>query len=395
MKICNILGARPQFIKYFPISRAIKAHNSKNKDSIVDILVHTGQHYDYKMSSVFFDELGIRKPDYHLGVGSASHGRQTGEILRKTEEVLVKENPDVVMVYGDTNTTLAGALAAAKLQIPVAHVEAGLRSFNQHMPEEINRVATDHISSLLFCPSRTSVEQLKREGFDHVINKGCLCDEDTFQGFGQNKTGLNGSTPLVINSGDVMYDVFLFARDIALSKSGILERLQLTNQDFGLLTMHRAENTDDEEQFLQRVRFVRKSFKGRKIIFPVHPRTRERVQQFRSEFGPDVQMIDPVSYFDLLMLLEACDFVLTDSGGLQKEAYWAKKPCITLRDETEWVETLQHGWNTLYANYKGIPKKQGKHQQIYGNGRAAQIIVQALNTIMKNGILSKCFLNWS
>ncbi|MFO7890670.1 MAG: UDP-N-acetyl glucosamine 2-epimerase [bacterium] len=379
-KCCHIVGARPQFIKYFPVFRATKEYNKKAKknDVLQDILIHTGQHYDYAMSKIFFDEFGLKEPDYHLEVGSGTHGQQTGDILKHTEAVLQQIKPDIVIVYGDTNTTLGGALAAVKLHIPVAHVEAGLRSFNRHMPEEINRITTDHISSLLFCPSKTAVNNLKKEGFENFFNEGDLCDIHTFNS-DNDKKFFNGSVPVVINSGDVMYDVFLDARKIAQRKSSILEKLKLQNKEFGLLTMHRAENTDDIKQFLELARFIRSYFKGKSIIFPVHPRIRKRVQQYKQDFGPDVIMLEPVSYFDLLMLLEACSFVLTDSGGLQKEAYWAKKPCVTLRNETEWVETLENGYNILMSDYKQINKFFANNNKLYGDGKAADLILRFLN----------------
>jgi len=381
-KCCHIVGARPQFIKYFPIYRATEEYNkkTKNKDVIQDILVHTGQHYDYEMSKIFFDEFGLKEPDYHLEVGSGTHGKQTGDILTKTEAVFQKIKPDVVIVYGDTNTTLGGALAAVKLHIPVAHVEAGLRSFNRRMPEEINRITTDHISSLLFCPCKTAVDNLKKEGFENFFNEGNLCGINILN-TGKDKNFQDNSVPMVINTGDVMYDVFLYARKIAQKKSNILKKLKLHNKDFGLLTMHRAENTDDIKQFLKRARFINDNFKGKRIIFPVHPRIRKQVQQYKQEFGADIMIIYPVSYFDLLMLLETCDFVLTDSGGLQKEAYWAKKPCVTLRDETEWVKTIESGCNTLMSNFKQINKFAEDNNTLYGDGKSPNILKISCNNL--------------
>ncbi|HET55154.1 MAG TPA: UDP-N-acetyl glucosamine 2-epimerase [Ignavibacteria bacterium] len=374
MTVSHIVGARPQFIKYFPVFRAMERHNEKADEAgrIQDVLIHTGQHYDYAMSKRFFDEFGLKEPDYHLNVGSASHGKQTGEILKKTEAVLRKVRPDVVMVYGDTNSTLGGALAAVKLHLPVAHVEAGLRSYNRRMPEEINRIAADHVSSMLFCPGRAAVENLKKEGFTNVLNEGNLVDgAEAEPGPGRPDDG----RPVVVNSGDVMYDVFLHARGLAAGKSRIVEKLGLTGRSFGLLTLHRAENTDDLKQFLKRAGFVKHVFKEHPILFPAHPRIRKQAEAHMQAFGRHVTLIDPVGYFDLLRLLEACDFVLTDSGGLQKEAYWSRKQCVTLREETEWVETLESEWNTLAGEFKGLWKPDQGEDTVYGHGRAAEGIV--------------------
>jgi UDP-N-acetylglucosamine 2-epimerase len=322
MKVVNVVGARPQFIKLAPILKAVERHNQQYPNRpIQEILVHTGQHYDYEMSQVFFDELGLKVPDYHLGVGSGSHGYQTGEMLKRIEEVLLKEKPDLVMVYGDTNTTLAGGLAASKLHIPVAHVEAGLRSFNKKMPEEINRVLTDHLSDLLFCLTQTAVENLRREG----IEKG------------------------VYLVGDVMYDAVLLYLDLAERKSEIMERLGLKPKSYALATVHRAENTDQPERLrtifdgLERV-----AEEGLSVILPLHPRTRKHLNTLGIH-PKEVQVLDPVSYLDMLVLEKNARVILTDSGGVQKEAFFFRVPCVTLREETEWVETVERGWNTLDA----------------------------------------------
>ncbi|PWH19386.1 MAG: UDP-N-acetylglucosamine 2-epimerase (non-hydrolyzing) [Ardenticatenia bacterium] len=320
MKLVDIVGARPQFIKVAPVLRAIAQHGQEHPDRPVqEILVHTGQHYDYEMSGVFFDELGLKSPDYHLGVGSGTHGYQTGEMLKRIEEVLLAEDPDLVMVYGDTNSTLAGALAAAKLHIPVAHVEAGLRSFNRRMPEEINRVLTDHVSELLFCPTQTAVENLRREG----ITKG------------------------VHLVGDVMYDAALQYLALAERKSRILERLGLEPRGYALATVHRAENADNPEHL--RAIFVgleRVAKDGLPVMLPLHPRTRRQVEALG--LSPDgVQLLEPVSYLDMLLLEKNACVILTDSGGVQKEAFFFRVPCVTLREETEWVETVEAGWNVL------------------------------------------------
>ncbi len=319
MKIISVVGARPQFIKLSSLSKELR---KKHKE----IILHTGQHYDDELSRVFFSELSIPKPDYNLGIGSFEHGQQTGRMLEAIEEVLLFEKPDMVMVYGDTNSTLAGALAAAKQNIPVAHVEAGLRSFKKSMPEEINRVLTDHLSSLLFCPTPTSVKNLKKEG----ITKG------------------------VYLVGDVMYDSLRENLDVALKKSKITSRLNLQKKEFYLITVHRAENTDTKKNLEKITRIVNSL--DRKIVFPIHPRTRKRLSEFRLLerllSKKDIILIDPVSYLDMLILEKNARCVLTDSGGVQKEAYFLKTPCLTLRDETEWVETLEDGYNKLVGKEK-------------------------------------------
>lgn len=376
MKIANIVGARPQFIKYFPVSEAIK--NFKNTSGVVvqDILIHTGQHYDYSMSKIFFDEFGIREPHYHLGVGSCTHGAQTGQILQKVEDVLIKEKPDVVVVYGDTNTTLGGALAASKLHIPIVHVEAGLRSYNKYMPEEINRVLTDHISSILICPTEAAVGNLRREGFTNILNDGKLYD--AFDGRCHKATD-DITNSLVINVGDVMYDVLLYAVEIATRRSKIMEQLQVSSKDYCLLTIHRAENTDDQERLKEVINFVNDVSAGTRIIFPVHPRAKKAFETMKIRFRDDVSSIEPLGYFDMVMLLKNSKCVLTDSGGLQKEAYWLKVPCITLRNETEWVETTRSGWNVLYKDYKGQHDLSGNDGRYYGDGKAAEKIIHVLS----------------
>jgi len=363
MKIVNIVGARPQFIKLAPVLKAIQRYNEEHEDlPIHEVLVHTGQHYDYEMSQVFFDELGLKSPNYHLGVGSGTHAEQTAEMLKRIEQVLMKEKPDVVMVYGDTNSTLAGALAAAKLHIPVAHVEAGLRSFNKRMPEEINRVLTDHISDFLFCPTQTAVNNLKQEG----ITKG------------------------VYLVGDVMYDAVLMYGELAGRKSNILKTLNLKPKTYALATVHRAENTDDPE----RLSTIFKAFKeiaenGLPVVVPLHPRTRNAL--FSLEPNPlshkpaFLHLIDPVSYLDMLVLEKNAKVILTDSGGVQKEAFFFKVPCVTLREETEWVETVESGWNTLASCdlqriVQGAIKIQlgAKSAWAYGNGKAAEKVVRVI-----------------
>jgi UDP-GlcNAc3NAcA epimerase len=311
MKVLTIVGARPQFIKAAPVSRELRKQHH-------EVLVHTGQHYDATMSDIFFRELEIPEPDYNLAIGSGPHGEQTGAMLAAIERVLLVENPNWVLVYGDTNSTLAGALAAAKLHCKVAHVEAGLRSFNRRMPEELNRVLTDHISDLLFCPTETAVDNLAREGITDGVH-------------------------LV---GDVMHEALLWAAEKAKVRSTILQDLRVERKRYLLVTVHRAENTDDPA----RLRAILDAFAaiGEQIVFPVHPRTRKALQDLAVGSLPrHVKMIEPVGYLDMVELEHSARLILTDSGGIQKEAYWFGVPCITLRDETEWVETVTSGWNVL------------------------------------------------
>jgi len=376
MKIVTIVGARPQFIKAGVVSRAIQGFNRRvKKKQIREVLVHTGQHYDYLMDRVFFEELELPKPDYHLGVGSGSHGRQTGIMLERIEAVLKKEKPMVVMVYGDTNSTLAGALAAAKLNIPIAHVEAGLRSYNHAMPEEINRVLTDHLSTFLFCPTSQAVENLAKEGIRP----------------GQGK--------IVKNVGDVMYDSILYYSKLAEKKSTILHGLNLVNRQsvppgrdnpqYYLATLHRAENTDDPKVLKSILKALNEIGRDTSVILPLHPRTKKRmkVHHLISKFK-NIKFIEPVSYLDMLRLEKNAKAILTDSGGVQKEAYWLKVPCFTLRDETEWVETVKSGWNELVGTgTKGIvervshlrmKKSSGKKMGIFGDGKASEKIIQII-----------------
>lgn len=319
MKILTIVGARPQFIKAAAVSREIRKHGC-------EVLVHTGQHYDENMSQVFFDELDIPRPDYNLGIGSGGHGAQTGAMLSAIEDVLLKEKPDRLMVYGDTNSTLAGALAAVKLHIPVAHVEAGLRSFNRRMPEEINRVLTDHVSDLLFCPSATAVTNLAAEGIVSGVHQ----------------------------VGDVMHEALMHAVVVAKRKSDVLERLHLEAGRYCLATIHRAENTDNPDCLGRLMAALREVSQRLPVIFPVHPRTRGKLAAlFRDHEGLEgsgLRLLDPLGYLDMVMLEAGASVILTDSGGIQKEAYWLRVPCVTLREETEWVETVQQGWNVLVGS---------------------------------------------
>jgi UDP-N-acetylglucosamine 2-epimerase len=361
MKLVDIVGARPQFIKVGPILRAIEKHNREHPDrTITEILVHTGQHYDYTLSSVFFDELELKEPDYHLGVGSGTHGYQTGEMVKRIEEVLLKEKPDLVMVYGDTNSTLAGALAAAKLHIPVAHVEAGLRSFNKKMPEEINRVLTDHISDLLFCPTETAVKNLEREGITQGVHM----------------------------LGDVMYDSVLYNAELAERKSDILTRLGLKPRAYALATIHRAENTDNVERLQSIFQALEEIARGGlRVIVPLHPRTRKRIAECGLE-PKEVQVLQPVSYLEMLLLEKYAKIILTDSGGVQKEAFFFQVPCVTLREETEWVETVELGWNVLAGCDRQHILEAARTMRPpsgsaapYGDGQAAERIVELVRKI--------------
>jgi UDP-GlcNAc3NAcA epimerase len=377
MKICHIVGARPQFIKYIAVHRAM-ARNADHSN-IQSFLVHTGQHYDYNMSKIFFDESNVPEPDIHLNVGSGTHGEQTSKILSLGESVLIKEKPDLVMVYGDTNSTLAGALAASKLHIPVLHVEAGLRSFNRVMAEEINRIVTDHISTVLFCPSQVAVHNLKKEGFRSVLNEHLSDDVDLYEQL-EKVLVIDNNHPLVVNSGDVMYDAVLFFSSIAQKRSSILETLDLEGA-YALMTLHRAENTDNEQKFKEVANFVNKIAENQQVVFPIHPRTRKKYEKGNWPFHPDIKVIDPVSYFDALKLLSNSCLLMTDSGGMQKEAYWLQVPCITLREETEWIETVKNGWNVLYKQYTGKHNYQKSSKQVYGDGHAAELIINLISRL--------------
>lgn len=349
MRIVSIVGARPQFIKCAPVSKELRKNNH-------EILIHTGQHYDYELSKVFFDQLGIPKPDYNLGVGSASHGKQTGMMLVEIEKVLLDEKPDFVLVYGDTNSTLAGALASVKLHIPIGHVEAGLRSFDRSMPEEINRVLTDHASDILFVPTKTAVANLKNEG---------VCKS-------------------VFLVGDVMYDVLKQSITIA-RKSQILETLAIKPKEYFLATIHRPSNTDTIDTLSTILEVL--SSADKKVIFPIHPRTKHFIKKHGLERSivKNVQMIKSVSYFDFLWLEQNAEKILTDSGGIQKESYILKVPCITLRENTEWVETIEDGWNILVGTKKEEIldaihnfNPTGKQRDLFGTGDASTKIVKII-----------------
>ena len=362
LKIVTIVGARPQFVKAAAVSRALATFNEQSNNlSFEEQIVHTGQHYDENMSKVFFDQLGIPHPSINLEVGSGSHGRQSGVMLEKIESVLLKSRPDWVLVFGDTNSTLAAALAAAKIHIPVVHVESGLRSFNRQMPEEINRVVVDHISSILFCPTDTAVQNLANEG----ITEG------------------------VYQVGDVMYDSVLFNTSLAERSSTILDQLELKSKFFYLATIHRPENTDNKDRLdsildaLDRIDMP--------VLLPMHPRTRDILGARLDEIGSGIRITDPVSYLDMLMLEKNARVILTDSGGMQKEAYWANVPCITLRDETEWTELVKAGCNRVVgSDTSAIIDAVGKAEneaangfvtnasKLYGDGHSAEKIAAVL-----------------
>lgn len=350
MRILSVIGARPQFIKCAPLSRSIRREHE-------EILVHTGQHYDAEMSDIFFEELNIPLPDYNLGIGSSSHGEQTGEMLIAIEKVLHKEKPDIVLVYGDTNSTLAGALAASKLHIKVAHVEAGLRSFDRNMPEEINRVITDHISSLLFCPTDSAVINLRKEGI------------------------LSG----VHQVGDVMLDALKYNLKIAEERSTILDDLNLISKGYLVVTVHRPSNTDSLENLSSIVKALCNS--DLPVVFPVHPRTKKCLKQYElwEKLDGNIKVVPPLGYLEMLQLTANARKVLTDSGGIQKEAYMLKVPCITMRKNTEWIETIEDGWNVLVgADYESIMDSIGHFEgtksigNVFGNGDAAERICDAL-----------------
>jgi len=394
MKIVTIIGARPQFIKAATVSRAISRHNNStnSSNSITEVIVHTGQHYDHNMSKIFFDELGIPEPEYNLDIGSDTHGRQTGKMLSSIEGVLEKEMPDWVLVYGDTNSTLAGALAASKLNIPVVHVEAGLRSFNRKMPEEINRIVADHLSAILFCPTETAAKNLQKEGFTNIVNDGKLIDENL------SKNTLSASSfellPSVLNVGDVMYDSVLYYSDKAENHSNIMKQFGIKPREYGLVTIHRAENTDDPIRLTRILEELKAVSKELLIIWPMHPRNKKFVNNLNLDIGHNrFRVVDPVGYLDFVHLEKKAGMIFTDSGGVQKEAYFFQVPCVTLRDETEWIETVQSGMNILAGANKNrifevFKKMCGKTAGIalgsFGDGFASRRIVDVLALGTKN-----------
>jgi UDP-N-acetylglucosamine 2-epimerase len=348
VRIVSVVGARPEFIQATPVSRVLRNQHQ-------EILVHTGQHYDYLMSQAFFDELDIPAPDYNLEVGSGSHGRQTAQILVRMEEVLLKEQPDLVIIRGDTNSTLAGALAASKLHIPVAHIEAGERSYDRHMPEEINRLVADCLADIHFCASQEAVRRLASEGI----------------------------TDTAYWVGDVMLDAMLQYRSIARRESDILARLNLPPDGYALVTIHRAANTDDPRRFHRIVEAL--NGVQETIVFPAHPRARKALDRIGAHFENHIGLIDPVGYFDMMVLEENARLIATDSGGVQREAYFLGVPCLTLRDETEWIETVTVGWNRLVGTepmrildaWSSFEPPE-ERPPIFGDGTAGQRIAQIL-----------------
>lgn len=350
MNIITIVGARPQFVKAAVVSREIGKHAD-----IHETIIHTGQHFDPNMSDLFFEEMRIPAPGYNLNINSLSHGAMTGKMLEEIEKVLLDKKPDWVLVYGDTNSTLAGALAAKKLHIKVAHVEAGLRSFNMEMPEEINRILTDRISDILFCPTETAIRNLQNEGFGHFPSR-------------------------IVLSGDVMLDAALFYRQYSRPP-----QIEL-NRDFVLATLHRAENTDRPQNLLEIIRALETISREQDVILPLHPRTRAKLEALNYDTRhSSIRFIEPVGYLEMIYLLDKCSLVMTDSGGLQKEAFFFRKYCITLRNETEWTELVDHGYNALAGNsYDKIIQayREQPHPDfstlLYGDGHAAKVIVDTL-----------------
>ncbi len=357
MKILTIIGARPQFIKAAAVSRMFSQHLNIN-----EIILHTGQHYDKNMSDIFFDEMNIPRPNYHLEINTLSHGAMTGRMMEAIEKILEIENPDFTMVYGDTNSTLAGALSAKKKHCKIVHVEAGLRSFNMDMPEEINRILTDRISDVLFCPTDTAVLNLYNEGFDKFQSK-------------------------IIQNGDVMEDAALFYSKMAGEKSTIIQDLKLEGRDFVLCTIHRAENTDDPQRLTSLIDAINKINLKMDVVIPLHPRTLNKIKA--NNISLNAKILSPIGYFDMIRLIQESRLIMTDSGGLQKEAFFFNKYCLTLRDQTEWVELVNHDYNRLTGvdsleiikafDYFMV-KTFNKAHDFYGGGKASSIIVDTLLT---------------
>ncbi|SOU87691.1 non-hydrolyzing UDP-N-acetylglucosamine 2-epimerase [Tenacibaculum dicentrarchi] len=358
-KIVTILGARPQFVKGAVLSRVIKNHRE-----IEEVIVHTGQHFDANMSAVFFDEMQIPKPKYNLNINGLNHGAMTGQMLEKIEEILLVEKPDAIVVYGDTNSTVAGALSAKKLHIKVVHIEAGLRSYNMQMPEEINRIITDRIADLLSCPTQVAVDNLKKEGFDNLDIR-------------------------IEKHGDIMKDAVEFYGAFSEEKSTVIADLNLTKNDFVLATIHRQENTDDKQKLTNVFLGLEEINKTKKVIMPLHPRTKKMLDLYGLK--PKITFINPVGYFDMLELLKNCNLVVTDSGGLQKEAFFNKKHCIIAREETEWTELISNGYakitatnpqeiTTAYTDFLNL--KKSFKEELYGNNvgeKIYQSIIKLIN----------------
>ncbi|MBR6878682.1 MAG: UDP-N-acetylglucosamine 2-epimerase (non-hydrolyzing) [Bacteroidales bacterium] len=376
MKIVTIIGARPQIIKAAALSRAIKTHF---KDQIHEVIVHTGQHYDDNMSQVFFDELGIPRPDYNLHVGSASHGIQTAKMIEGIEKILIDEKPDYIVLYGDTNSTLAGAVAASKIHVPIVHIEAGLRSFNKSMPEEINRIVCDHCSTLLFTPTTTGLNNLVHEGFK-----------------ANNDGPYNIDNPKVYHCGDIMYDNSLYFSAVADQKVDLLRRLGLDGKPYILCTLHRDSNTDHAERLNAILEALLELSAELPIVLPLHPRTKKMIQQLSNAttierlHSNNIQIIEPVSFLEMIQLEKHASLVMTDSGGVQKESFFFKKPCVILRPETEWVEIVEVRAATLVdADKQAILKTSRDYLQnppeffpkVFGDGHAAEFILKAILNI--------------
>lgn len=357
MKIITIVGARPQFVKAAALSRELAKHNN-----IEEIIVHTGQHFDANMSDVFFEEMQIPTPKYNLDINNVGHGAMTGRMLEGIEKILLDEKPDLLLVYGDTNSTIAGALAAKKIHIKVAHVEAGLRSFNMDMPEEVNRILTDRISDLLLCPTQTAIDNLNKEGYQNIDTK-------------------------VVKCGDVMQDAALFYAKISKEKATISNEINF--EKFILCTLHRAENTDDPKRLTEIVEALNEIHETTPIVLPLHPRTKGKIEALGVDLK--VKLIDPVGYFDMIELLKKCALVMTDSGGLQKEAFFFQKNCVTMRDQTEWVELIENNVNVLVGadgnKIKNETERMLSQQSdfdinLYGNGQACENIVNEISALI-------------
>ena len=376
MKIVTIIGARPQIIKAAAISRAITQHFSSQ---ITEVIVHTGQHYDTNMSEIFFQELGIPAADYNLGVGSGHHGAQTARMMEGIEHLLMEEKPTALLVYGDTNSTLAGALAAVKMQVPVVHIEAGLRSFNKSMPEEINRITCDHCSTLLFSPTKQGVRNLEREGFAPNHSEKARLDH-----------------PKVFLTGDIMYDNSMYFSEISKEKARITEQLRLKDGEFILCTIHRDANTDHVAQLSAIVQGLMEiqQLSHQKLVLPLHPRTRKKMAELLPDAlletvknNPNMHLIEPAGFLDMISLESQCSMVITDSGGVQKEAYFFQKPCLILREQTEWVEIVENGnallvgaqQQRLVEGYQALrAKKDYTFPPLFGDGRAAEAICRLM-----------------
>jgi UDP-GlcNAc3NAcA epimerase len=358
MKILTVLGARPQFVKASAVSREISKYNE-----LEEVILHTGQHFDSNMSKVFFEEMHIPEPNYNLNINGLTHGAMTGKMLEKIEEVLLKEKPDWVLVYGDTNSTLAGAIAASKLNIKVAHVEAGLRSYNMKMPEEINRILADRISDVLFCPTLSAMNNLKKEGYPNVSS--------------------TGRSQFVANVGDVMQDSALYYKQLAKEPNINI------SDGYVLATIHRAENTDDNDRLESIFLALNEISKSKQVILPIHPRTRAILKKHNNNISANITIIDPVGYLEMVFLLMNSDMVMTDSGGLQKEAFFFSKPCITLRDETEWTELISNKYNVLAGAdkdkildfFSGFEFNTNYENDLYGVGQASHEVVKNLINI--------------